>query len=222
MPVYDQIIDTLLDIAIYYQDDHMIMVSKPADLLTVPGRGPDKADCMITRLQTRWPTAKVVHRLDMATSGILVIGLTPTSHRELSRQFQDRETEKHYIAVIEGDLLVQEQKETGEVDLPLITAWPIRPRQKICHQDGKPSQTLWHILETLSDRTRVKLTPITGRSHQLRVHMKALGHPILGDNLYGCDESLSKSTRLLLHAEKLTVQHPITGERITVHSKPEF
>jgi len=204
----------------------MAMVSKPSGLLTVPGKGPDKADCLIARLQEQSPYAKIVHRLDMATSGILVIAYTPTAHRELSRQFQDRETQKHYIAVINGDLEASSGQTSGEVDLPLITDWPNRPKQKVCFESGKPSQTLWSILdkspEQNPDRTRVKLTPITGRSHQLRVHMLSLGHPILGDNLYACEEALAKSPRLLLHAEQLTVHHPITGEAITAKAEPEF
>jgi len=204
----------------------MAMVSKPSGLLTVPGKGPDKADCLIARLQEQSPYAKIVHRLDMATSGILVIAYTPTAHRELSRQFQDRETQKHYIAVINGDLEASSGQTSGEVDLPLITDWPNRPKQKVCFESGKPSQTLWSILdkspEQYPDRTRVKLTPITGRSHQLRVHMLSLGHPILGDNLYACEEALAKSPRLLLHAEQLTVHHPITGEVITAKAEPEF
>jgi len=204
----------------------MAMVSKPSGLLTVPGKGPDKADCLIARLQEQSPYAKIVHRLDMATSGILVIAYTPTAHRELSRQFQDRETQKHYIAVINGDLEASSGQTSGEVDLPLITDWPNRPKQKVCFESGKPSQTLWSILDKSPkqnpDRTRVKLTPITGRSHQLRVHMLSLGHPILGDNLYACEEALAKSPRLLLHAEQLTVHHPITGEAITAKAEPEF
>jgi len=198
--IFDDVIESHHGIDFYYRDDHMAMVSKPSGLLTVPGKGPDKADCLIARLQQDTPYARIVHRLDMATSGILVIAYTPTAHRELSRQFQDRETKKHYIAVVNGNLYNTADALTGKVDLPLITDWPNRPKQKVCHESGKPSQTLWEILEHSSDRTRLKLTPITGRSHQLRVHMLALGHPILGDNLYACEEALNKSDRLLLHA----------------------
>ena len=224
--LFDSVIERYQEIDFYYKDEHMAMVSKPSGLLTVPGKGPDKADCLIARLQEQSPYAKIVHRLDMATSGILVIAYTPTSHRELSRQFQDRETQKHYIALINGDLEASSGQTSGEVDLPLITDWPNRPKQKVCFESGKPSQTLWSILdkspEQNPDRTRVKLTPITGRSHQLRVHMLSLGHPILGDNLYACEEALAKSPRLLLHAEQLTVHHPITGEAITAKAEPEF
>ena len=224
--LFDSVIERYQEIDFYYKDEHMAMVSKPSGLLTVPGKGPDKADCLIARLQEQSPYAKIVHRLDMATSGILVIAYTPTAHRELSRQFQDRETQKHYIAVINGDLEASSGQTSGEVDLPLITDWPNRPKQKVCFESGKPSQTLWSILdkspEQNPDRTRVKLTPITGRSHQLRVHMLSLGHPILGDNLYACEEALAKSPRLLLHAEQLTVHHPITGEAITAKAEPEF
>ncbi|GLQ32140.1 pseudouridine synthase [Litoribrevibacter albus] len=220
--LFDTVIDHYQEIDFYYRDEHMAMVSKPADLLTVPGRGPDKADCLISRLQEQSPYARIVHRLDMATSGILVIAYTPTAHRELSRQFQDRETQKHYIAVINGDLVASQGTTSGEVDLPLITDWPNRPKQKICFESGKPSQTLWEVLENSSDRTRVKLTPITGRSHQLRVHMLALGHPIIGDNLYACEEALNKSDRLLLHAEQLTVKHPVTQQPICAKAVLNF
>lgn len=220
--LYNNVIDQISDIQVLYKDDHLLMVSKPADMLTVPGKGPEKADCMISRLQKNWPTAKVVHRLDMATSGILVVALTPTTHRELSRQFQDRQTEKHYIAVVDGNLQTHLNATEGTVDLPLITDWPNRPRQKVCFQDGKPSQTLWQIIDQQADRTRVKLTPITGRSHQLRVHMKALGHPIIGDNLYGCVDSIAKAPRLLLHAKQLTVTHPISNERLSAQMAPDF
>lgn len=220
--IFDTVIDQFQDIDIYFQDEHMAMVSKPADLLSVPGRGPDKADCLISRLQVRSPYARIVHRLDMATSGILVIAHTPSAHRELSRQFQDRETKKHYIAEVDGDLVASQGNTLGEVDLPLITDWPNRPKQKICFESGKPSQTLWEVLEHSEDRTRVKLTPITGRSHQLRVHMLALGHPILGDNLYAHTSALNKADRLLLHAEQLTVTHPITKHPICAKAKIEF
>lgn len=222
--ICDQAIDSYKDIDILYHDDHLLLVNKPADLLTVPGKGPDKADCMISRLQEKWSRANVVHRLDMATSGILVVALTPTAHRELSKQFQNRETSKEYIAVIYGEL----EPGSGTVDLPLITDWPNRPRQKVCHESGKPSQTLWQIIPTpdtrtpIAQSTRVKLTPITGRSHQLRVHMLSLGHPIIGDNLYGCDTSNAMAPRLLLHARKLTIKHPVTEALITAIAEAEF
>lgn len=221
-PLFDTVIDSHQGIDFYYRDDHMAMVAKPSGLLTVPGKGPDKADCLISRLQQDSPYARIVHRLDMATSGILVIAYTPSAHRELSRQFQDRETHKHYIAVVNGDLVESTGDHSGEVDLPLITDWPNRPKQKVCYESGKPSQTLWQVLEHSQDRTRVKLTPITGRSHQLRVHMLALGHPILGDNLYACEEALNKSDRLLLHAEQLTVVHPITQHPLSAKAQLEF
>lgn len=222
--VCDRPIDAHQGIEIVYQDDHLLLVNKPAGLLTVPGKGPDKADCMISRLQEKWSRANVVHRLDMATSGILVVALTPTAHRELSKQFQNRETSKEYIAVVYGSLLATE----GTVDLPLITDWPNRPRQKVCHESGKPSQTLWQVIPTpntrkpLAHSTRVKLTPITGRSHQLRVHMLSLGHPIIGDNLYGCETSINMAPRLLLHARKLTITHPISQTTITAIAEADF
>lgn len=221
-PIFDTVIDHYQGIDFYYRDEHLALVAKPSGLLTVPGKGPDKADCLISRLQQQSPYARIVHRLDMATSGILVIAYTPTAHRELSRQFQDRETQKHYIAVVNGDLVKTTGQMSGEVNLPLITDWPNRPKQKVCHETGKPSQTLWQVLDHSSDQTRVKLTPITGRSHQLRVHMLALGHPILGDNLYACDEALAKADRLLLHAEQLTVTHPITQAPLCAKARLDF
>lgn len=196
------------DIETLYVDDCLIVVNKPEDVLSVPGRGPDKKDSVISRVQTQYPTARIVHRLDCATSGLMVIALTVDSHRELSRQFHDREVDKRYVAVVFGTL-AQTQ---GQVDLPLMTDWPNRPRQMVSDK-GKRALTYYKVVEEEHNSTRVELTPVTGRSHQLRVHMQSLGHPILGDNLYAEGEALSASQRLLLHAEYLSFTHPETGTK---------
>lgn len=194
---------------------NFLMVNKPAGLLTIPGRHEENKDCLITRLQNhpKSKTATVVHRLDMATSGIMVIALTKASHRDISKQFELRETDKHYIAVVDG--IVKE--DSGVIDKPMIADWPNRPKQKICYQDGKTAITEWTVLERdlQKNKTRLKLKPITGRSHQLRLHCLELGHPILGCNLYHSNGSEKKSSRLLLHAEQLTIRDPKTEKSIT-------
>ncbi|AKE52145.1 pseudouridine synthase [Kangiella geojedonensis] len=194
---------------------NFLFVAKPAGLLTIPGRHEENKDCLITRLQNhpKSQTATVVHRLDMATSGIMVVALSKMAHREISRQFEHRETQKHYIAVVDG--LVE--KDQGVIDKPMIADWPNRPKQKIDFDDGKKAITEWQVLErdTKNNRTRLKLTPITGRSHQLRLHCLELGHPILGCNLYSKNGSEHKAPRLLLHAESLTITDPKTGKPVT-------
>lgn len=198
-------------IEILYADSKVIVVNKPEDVLSVPGRGPDKQDSVISRVQQSQPTARIVHRLDCATSGLMVLAQTADSHRELSRQFHDREVSKRYIAVVAGHLAESE----GEVNLPLMTDWPNRPRQMVS-AEGKQALTYYKEIEKLEfgavTATRVELKPITGRSHQLRVHMLALGHPILGDNLYAEGEVLAASPRLLLHAQSLVFKDPDTHE----------
>lgn len=193
-------------------DEALIVVNKPEGLLSVPGRGEDRQDCMVHRVQQRFPEALTVHRLDMATSGLLVFARGEAMQRALSVLFQDRQVDKRYVAVVKG-LLAQDQ---GEVNLPLIADWPNRPRQMVCFERGKPSQTLYEVLvrDPLKDETRVALTPVTGRSHQLRVHMLALGHPMLGDPFYGDADSQARAPRLLLHAEALGLPHPVSGERV--------
>lgn len=193
-------------------DEALIVVNKPEGLLSVPGRGEDRQDCMVHRVQQRFPEALTVHRLDMATSGLLVFARGEAMQRALSVLFQDRQVDKRYVAVVQG-LLAPDH---GEVNLPLIADWPNRPRQMVCFERGKPSQTLYEVLarDPLKDETRVALTPVTGRSHQLRVHMLALGHPMLGDPFYGDADSQARAPRLLLHAEALGLPHPVSGERV--------
>lgn len=198
----------LMEPEVIYADEAILVVNKPHKLLSVPGLGPEKQDCLIRRLQQRFYTARIVHRLDYATSGIMVLALTADSHRHLSMQFQERTTSKRYQAVVDG---IPTEK-SGKVDLPLRCDWDNRPKQMVCHENGKQAQTLWQVTETLEDRSRVLLTPITGRSHQLRVHMLSMGHAILGDEFYANETALAKSERLLLHAEQLGFQHPVSGE----------
>lgn len=202
-----------------FVDDTLLIVDKPAGLLSVPGRGEDKADCLASRIQAQFADALIVHRLDMSTSGLLVLARGEEMHRLLSKLFRDRLVDKRYVAVVDG-LLKAEQ---GEVELPLICDWPNRPRQKVDFDIGKPSLTRFRRLELdpVNKVTRVELEPFTGRSHQLRVHMAELGHPILGDDLYaGAAEG--KADRLLLHAMDLAFSHPLTGEALRFHCPPPF
>ncbi|MBT0724244.1 bifunctional tRNA pseudouridine(32) synthase/23S rRNA pseudouridine(746) synthase RluA [Rosenbergiella sp. S61] len=203
---------------ILYQDEHIIVVNKPSGLLSVPGRLPEHNDSIMTRIQRDFPSAESVHRLDMATSGVMVVALTKAAERELKRQFREREPSKTYIAQVWGQLLPDE----GLVDLPLICDWPNRPKQKVCFETGKAAQTEWEVLERDAVSCRVQLKPITGRSHQLRVHMLAMGHPILGDNFYASPEAKALSTRLLLHAERLTITHPVFGNSMTFKQPADF
>ena len=205
-------------LSIVYQDDDLLIVNKPSGLLTVPGKDPKHADCLIARVNRVFPTAKIVHRLDMATSGIICLAMHKEAHRNLSIQFQDRKTAKRYIARVFGKL----DQQTGSVDLPLICDWPNRPKQMVDHDNGKPSLTHFKVLEHEQKATRVELTPITGRSHQLRVHMLSLGHPILGDKLYAHPEAFAMAPRLQLHAEMLTLAHPASGETLIFEAAPEF
>lgn len=192
---------------ILYQDEALIVLNKPSGLLSVPGKDPQHQDSLQLRVQRVFPTARTVHRLDMATSGLLVMALTPEAQRSLNWQFERRQTQKHYIARLEGHL----QADTGVVDLPLICDWPNRPKQMVCFQRGKTAQTVFDKLAVEGNTTRVRLTPITGRSHQLRVHMQWLGHPICGDKFYGHAPD-EKTERLQLHAAMLGLSHPETGQ----------
>ncbi|EWH07890.1 pseudouridine synthase [Pseudoalteromonas lipolytica SCSIO 04301] len=205
-------------LSIVYQDDDLLIVNKPSGLLTVPGKDPKHADCLIARVNRVFPNAKIVHRLDMATSGIICLAMHKEAHRNLSIQFQDRKTAKRYVARVFGKL----EQQTGSVDLPLICDWPNRPKQMVDHDKGKPSLTHFKVLEYEAQATRVELTPITGRSHQLRVHMLSLGHPILGDRLYAHSEALALAPRLQLHAEMLSLTHPVSGEKMVFEAAPEF
>ncbi|MBY9065613.1 RNA pseudouridine synthase [Hyphomonas sp. WL0036] len=188
-------------------DDHLILIDKPSGLLSVPGRGEDKADCAIARVQADFSDALTVHRLDMATSGLLLMARGKDMQRALSMLFERSEVEKAYLADVWG----APSPASGEIDLPLITDWPNRPLQKIDHEIGKPSRTLYETLSVSETGGRLKLTPVTGRSHQLRVHLAAIGHPILGDEFYAQGDALAARPRLALHAAQLAFAHPATG-----------
>ena len=199
--------DTPLDIL--HEDHEILVVNKPAGLLSVPGKGPELADCLIARLEAAYPQVLLVHRLDRDTSGVMVFGLTPHAQRHLGLQFEKRQTKKTYLARAAGRL----EPKTGTVDLPLIVDWPNRPLQKVDHETGKPAVTDWRVMKASDAESRVKLFPQTGRSHQLRVHMLALGHPILGDPLYA-PETADQYPRMMLHAEELRLRHPDGGEGV--------
>lgn len=182
---------------IAHMDDEVIAVDKPANLLSVPGKTPDLNDCVESRAQLAFGRAFIVHRLDMATSGLILLARTKAAQRSLSMQFEAREISKTYHALVQGDVA----GDGGEVDLPLRADWPNRPLQMVCHEQGKPSRTLWEVVERRTGATLLRLTPVTGRSHQLRVHMRAIGHPIVGDPFYGCGEA--EAPRLMLHASSI-------------------
>lgn len=203
-----------------YRDADLIALSKPAGLLSVPGRGPDKADCLLTRLRQVHPEALLVHRLDMGTSGLLIFARHLAAQRALSRAFEQRRVHKRYIAVVQGQVV----GEYGSIDLPLICDWPRRPRQIVDPRDGRPALTHWQVLarDPLGRHTRLALQPVTGRSHQLRVHLQALGHPILGDELYAADPQAPGAARLLLHAERLELPHPGSGETLILEDAAPF
>ena len=208
----------VLDLVLVHCDDALIAIDKPGGMLSVPGRGADKQDCASIRVAERWPDALIVHRLDMATSGLLVFARGASAQRRLSMAFAGREVHKRYEAVVCG--LVPD--DSGEIDLPLIADWPNRPLQKVDAQ-GKPSLTRYEVLsrDEALQRTRLSLEPVTGRSHQLRVHLQAIGHPIAGDGLYDPARAAA-SPRLLLHACELRLPHPVSGEMLTLHSAAPF
>lgn len=205
-------------IDILYADDAIAVINKPWDMLSVPGKGPEKQDCAWRRVQADFPTARVVHRLDYATSGIMVFALTLDAQKQLNRSFQERKTKKRYQAVVTGTV----EDLQGSIELPLRCDWENRPLQIIDHEQGKQALTHWQKVGVEDGNTRVLLTPVTGRSHQLRVHMQAFGHPILGDRFYASKEAQAASERLLLHAEYLAFEHPATSEEIEFSSPCPF
>ena len=213
---YQPPLDPYLDIV--YRDDHIVMVNKPSGLLTVPGKALEHKDCLETRVATVLPDARVVHRLDMATSGILILALSRKAHAEIGKQFQARTTKKQYIANVYG--LVKE--DYGTIELPLICDWPNRPKQMVDMVNGKHSLTHYEVLERFDNHTRVLLKPVTGRSHQLRVHMLSIGHPILGDRLYANPEALAMADRLHLHAEWISFLHPHNRKRMKFTAECPF
>ncbi|AWI84148.1 RNA pseudouridine synthase [Alloyangia pacifica] len=194
------------EIPILHADHEILVVDKPAGLLSVPGKGPELADCLIERLKQAFPQVLLVHRLDRDTSGVMVFALTPHAQRHIGLQFEHRRTKKTYLARVAGKL----EPKTGHIDLPLIVDWPNRPKQMVCHETGKPAQTDWRVIKSSDEESRVHLMPLTGRSHQLRVHMLAQGHPILGDPFYA-PETEANYPRMMLHAEELRLRHPDGG-----------
>ncbi len=203
------------DIEVLYADEAVVVLNKPAGLLSVPGRGPDKQDCLIRRVAHRFADVRVVHRLDMATSGLMVMARSLPSLRLLSRAFEQRRVHKRYIAVVDG-CVEPTSEEWRTIDLPIRVDWPNRPRRIIEALNGQDSVTRLRILRIDSDlqHTRVELEPLTGRTHQLRVHLQAIGHPILGDALYAPDATRDKTRRLMLHAQELEFEHPLHGEAL--------
>ncbi len=207
-----------------YLDDAMVVLDKPSGLLSVPGRGEDKQDSLSTRVRLKWPDAMVVHRLDMATSGLMVFARGAHAQRSLNRAFAERLVLKRYVAVVGGIVapVLKDGEAWGTIDLPLILDWPRRPLSIVDHQNGKPSLTRWRVLAHEAQATRVELEPVTGRSHQLRVHMQALGHAILGDTLYATLPRQRQAHRLMLHARLLMLPHPMNAHVMTFCSRVPF
>jgi tRNA pseudouridine32 synthase/23S rRNA pseudouridine746 synthase len=207
---------------VLYADETLLVLDKPAGLLCVPGKGADKQDCLSSRVQQHHADALVVHRLDMATSGLLVMARGALAQRVLNDAFAKRQVHKRYVAVVDG-VLAPPATDWGVIDLPIWLDWPNRPR-RIIDPQGKPSRTRWRVLsQNVKDQTtRLELEPVTGRSHQLRVHLQALQHPILGDALYGMPASLAKASRLLLHATRLELTHPVNLQTMVFVSDPPF
>jgi tRNA pseudouridine32 synthase/23S rRNA pseudouridine746 synthase len=205
-------------VPVLYADDALVVVDKPAGLLAVPGRGEQRQDCVAARVQSRFPDALVVHRLDQATSGLMVLARGAEAQRTLSRAFAERRVAKHYTAIV-GGLLVGA---AGTIELPLAADWPNRPRQQVDAVHGKASITHWRVLgcDVAADTTRVELEPLTGRSHQLRVHLRAIGHPIVGDVLYA--PAALAAPRLMLHASGLALLHPYDARRLEFSSVAPF
>lgn len=207
--------DTPLDVL--HEDHQILIVNKPAGLLSVPGKTPELTDCLIARLEIAYPQVLLVHRLDRDTSGVMVFALTPHAQRHLGLQFEKRQTKKTYLARVAGRM----EPKTGTVDLPLIVDWPNRPLQMVDPENGKPAVTDWRVMKASDVESRVQLYPLTGRSHQLRVHMLSLGHPILGDPLYA-SETAEQYPRMMLHAEELRLRHPDGGAGMKFRVKAPF
>ena len=216
LPHYNPPTDPWLDVI--YEDERLLVLNKQSGLLSVPGKHDDHKDCLQARAVQRYPTATTIHRQDMETSGVIIMALNRESHAHIGKQFERRKTEKHYIARLMGHL----DKDTGTIDLPLICDWPNRPKQIVDHEVGKQAITHYEVIERENYATRVAFTPITGRSHQLRVHALSIGHPILGDSLYGDEQSQTAADRLQLHAASLSIFHPGAGEKISFTAPVPF
>jgi tRNA pseudouridine32 synthase / 23S rRNA pseudouridine746 synthase len=211
---YDPPMDPLV---ILFQDDQIIVVDKPAGLLSVPGKLEGRQDCLQSRLVAEYPETLLVHRLDCDTSGVMIFARNKLAQGFLGQEFEKRRARKTYVARVAGVM----EADSGHVDLPIWTDWPNRPKQRVDHDQGRPAQTDWQVIGRGQDETRVRLSPLTGRSHQLRVHMTELGHPILGDPIYA-PETARNFPRMMLHAETLSLHHPGTKAWITFHAECPF
>lgn len=206
---------------VHHVDAALLVLEKPAGLLSVPGLGPDKQDCLSARAQQQYADALIVHRLDMSTSGLMLMARGKAAQSVLSRHFAERRVHKRYEAIVHG-AVAQTALAWNDIDLPIALDWPHRPLRIVSAVDGKPSQTRWRIVDRPTpSTTRLELEPVTGRSHQLRVHLKAIGHPIIGDPLYGTDD-LTATSRLMLHATRIAFAHPVTAEPMSFFSAPDF
>lgn len=213
-----------LPVQALHEDADILVLHKPAGLLCVPGRGPDKQDCLSVRAQQRWPGALIVHRLDQATSGLVLMARHIDAQRRLGLAFEQRQVHKRYVAVVQGHMGQAEGGTWAEIDLPIAADWERRPLRVIDAVLGKPSLTRWcaQAHDAAAGTTRVLLKPVTGRTHQLRVHLAAVGHAILGDALYADAATQARAPRLLLHASELALAHPATGEPLQFHLVPDF
>ena len=209
-----------LGLEVVHLEETFVVLVKPPGLLSEPGRGPDKRDSLLVRAQAEFPDARIVHRLDMMTSGLIVLARETRAHATLSEAFRERDVHKRYEAVVHGRPAVEQ----GDIALPLIVDWPNRPRQVVCHETGKPSLTRYRVVgDEPGGRARIALEPVTGRTHQLRVHLAALGHPIVGDPFYGVPgETVEEAPRMMLHARGLEFAHPQTGEPLRFESGVPF
>jgi tRNA pseudouridine32 synthase/23S rRNA pseudouridine746 synthase len=200
------------EIEILYQDEHLLLINKPTGLLSLSSKPPLNQDSVHSRLVKEFPSATLVHRLDLGTSGIMIVALNKAINAAIGNQFQDRTVTKSYIAVLHGHF----QEDTGSMDFPIAKG--VFPLQKVCYETGKKSLTDYRVIERNEEEgkltTRVEFKPVTGRTHQLRVHSEAFGYPILGCDLYASDEAFFMASRLMLHATTIEFEHPITGERI--------
>lgn len=211
-------------LTLVHEDEAFVVLDKPAGLLAVPGRGPDKQDCLSARAQARWPDALIVHRLDMATSGLVILARGLAMQRTLSMHFEKRRVHKRYTAVVAGGLRNPDPTNGWQsIELPLMIDWLNRPRSVVNAEHGKPSLTRWRLADPQrGPGTRLELEPVTGRTHQLRVHLQAIGHPIAGDPLYASEAQRALADRLLLHAGWLALPHPVSGAPLEFHSPCPF
>ncbi len=203
---------------VLYRDDDLLLVNKPSGLLSVPGKPEDRRDCLETRISAEYPEALLIHRLDLETSGVMVFALNRIAQKHINQQFERRVVRKTYLARVAGSPC----EDAGEIDMPLIADWPRRPMQKVCFETGKPARTRWRVLAREPGTSRLELTPETGRSHQLRVHLKEIGLPILGDPFYADDDAYNAVDRLQLHAETLNLRHPSGGAWLSVTASCPF